>query len=85
MARLKYQIIFSPEAYEDFRASKAYHRASVRDAINQHLSYEPARLSKSRIKQLREMIKPQYRLRVGDIRVFYDVRKAIVEVTAIVD
>ncbi len=40
--------------------------------------------SKSRIKRLRGLAHPQYRLRVGNIRVFYDVSESVVEVLAIV-
>ena len=36
------------------------------------------------IKRLRGMAKPQYRLRVGETRVFYDVTDEAVEVLAIV-
>ncbi len=43
------------------------------------------RESKSRIKRLRGLEKPEYRLRVGDVRVFYDVRNEEVEVLGIVD
>ena len=43
------------------------------DAIEIHLRHEPEKISKSRIKRLRELASPQYRLRVGEIRVFYDV------------
>jgi mRNA-degrading endonuclease RelE of RelBE toxin-antitoxin system len=84
MARMKYAVTFAPEAEEDFRRLLAYHRAAVRDAINQHLVHEPTRESTSRIKRLREMAKPQYRLRVGDIRIFYDVSGTEVEVLGIV-
>jgi mRNA-degrading endonuclease RelE of RelBE toxin-antitoxin system len=41
-------------------------------------------MGKSRIKRLRGMARPQYRLRVGEIRVFYDVTDETVEVLAIV-
>ena len=41
--------------------------------------------SRSRIKQLRGLARPQYRLRVGgELRVFYDVSGESVEVLAIV-
>ena len=49
-----------------------------------HLTHEPTKLSKSRIKRLRGLRQPQYRLRVGDIRVFYDVTETQVQVLAIV-
>src|SRR3989442_14854383 len=38
----------------------------------------------SRIKRLRGMSQPQYRLRVGEVRVFYDVTREAVQVLAIV-
>jgi len=49
-----------------------------------HLRHEPTKTSRSRIKRLRGMRRPQYRLRVEDIRVFYDVTEESVEVLAIV-
>jgi mRNA-degrading endonuclease RelE of RelBE toxin-antitoxin system len=41
-------------------------------------------VSKSRIKRLRGLSQPRYRLRVGEVRVFYDVTREAVEVLAIV-
>ena len=61
----------------------AYQRGEVRDALERHLRYEPTRVSKSRIKRLRGMSQPQYRLRVGEVRVFYDVTPEIVQAVAI--
>jgi len=52
------------------RALPAHVRAEVRDAIEVHLRHEPTKVSKSRIKRLRGLSQPQFRLRVGDIRVF---------------
>jgi mRNA-degrading endonuclease RelE of RelBE toxin-antitoxin system len=48
------------------------------------LRHEPTRVSKSRIKRLRGLSQPQYRLRVGEVRVFYDVTREAVEILAIV-
>ena len=73
MARMPFEIILAPEAIEDFRTLKATVRSSVRDALETHLRYEPMKTSRSRIKRLRGLARPQYRLRVGDVRVFYDV------------
>ena len=81
---MKYRVVFTPEAREDYRDLPARTRAEVGDAINRHLLYQPTRVSRSRIKRLRGTLKPQYRLRVGDVRVFYDVREGKVEVLAIV-
>ena len=59
-------------------------RATVRDAIERHLRQEPTKVSKSRIKRLRGLSHPQFRLRVDNIRVFYDVTETAVEILAIV-
>jgi|SRR5208337_2691848 len=80
-----YDIVMAPEGVDDLDNLKANVRAAVFDAIERYLRYEPARESRSRIKRLRGLSRPQYRLRVGDdIRVFYDVTEARVEVLAIV-
>ncbi|MCC7003331.1 MAG: hypothetical protein IT357_14325 [Gemmatimonadaceae bacterium] len=63
---------------------KAAIRSSVKVALETHLRYEPTKLSKSRIKRLKGMSRPQYRLRVDEIRVFYDISDTNVEVLAIV-
>jgi mRNA-degrading endonuclease RelE of RelBE toxin-antitoxin system len=85
MARTRYEIFLAPEAAEDFGNLPANVRAAVRDAIEQHLRHQPTKVSKSRIKRLRGLSHPQYRLRVGDdIRVFYDVTEEEVQVLAIV-
>ncbi len=81
---MRYEIIVAPEAAVSYNSLPAYHRAQVRDALERHLRYEPTRVSKSRIKRLRGLSQPQYRLRVGEVRVFYDVTTQAVEVLAIV-
>ena len=82
---MRYEIILAPEAVEDLRKLKAHLRVEVRDAIERHLRYEPKKASKSRIKRLRGIRRPRYRLRVGEIRVFYDVMERSVEILAIVE
>jgi mRNA interferase RelE/StbE len=82
---MTFEIILAPEAVRSLRKLPAHVRAEVRDAIEVHLRHAPAKVSKSRIKRLRGLSRPQFRLRVGDIRVFYDVTEAAVEVLAIVE
>jgi mRNA-degrading endonuclease RelE of RelBE toxin-antitoxin system len=82
---MKYRVVFTQEARGDYRDLPARIRAEVGDGINRHLLHEPTRVSRSRIKRLRGTRRPQYRLRVGDVRVFYDVREGEVEVLAIVE
>ena len=81
---MRREIVLAPEAVQDLRRLSARHRANVRDALERHLRHEATTVSRSRIKRLRGLSKPQYRLRVDDIRVFYDVSEGSVEVLAIV-
>jgi mRNA interferase RelE/StbE len=81
---MAFAIVLAPEAVEDLRRFAANTRAVVRKALETHLRHEPRKVSRSRIKRLRGMRRPQYRLRVGEIRVFYDVSGTTVEVLAIV-
>jgi mRNA interferase RelE/StbE len=80
-----YRIIVAPEAQGALLKLPAFQRAAVRDAIDSHLHHQPALESKSRIKRLRGIDRPQYRLRVGMIRVFYDITDEEVHVLAIVE
>ena len=81
---MRFGILLSPEAVADLRALKANVRTAAKEALETHLRHEPTKISRSRIKRLRGLSKPQYRLRVEDVRVFYDVAGSTVEVLAIV-
>ena len=81
---MKHEIVFAPEAVQDFKRLSARDRSAVKEAIQKHLRYEPQKISKSRIKKLQGMSRPQYRMRVDEIRIFYDVAGATVEVLAII-
>ena len=84
IARMKYEVLFPPEAVQDFKRLSARDRSTVKEAIEKHLRYEPQKMSKSRIKKLQGISRPQYRLRVDEIRVFYDVVETTVQVLAII-
>ena len=81
---MTFDIVLAPEAARVLRKLAGHERALVKDTIDRHLRHEPTKISKSRIKRLRGLRQPQYRLRVGDIRVFYDVTETAVEVLAII-
>ncbi len=81
---MRFEIPVSGEAVEDLRSLKANVRAAVMEALETHLRHEPTKTRRSRIKRLRGLSKPQYRLRVEEVRVFYDVVGTTVEVLAIV-
>jgi mRNA-degrading endonuclease RelE of RelBE toxin-antitoxin system len=82
---MRFEVLLAPEAIQDFRRLDAHTRAEVRDALEVHLRYEPTKVSRSRIKRLRGLARPQYRLRVGEVRIFYDVVGSEVWVLAIVE
>jgi mRNA interferase RelE/StbE len=84
LARMPFAIILAPEAVDDLRRLAANVRAVVRTALETHLRHEPEKTSRSRIKRLRGLRRPQFRLRVGEVRVFYDVSGASVEILAVV-
>ena len=81
---MRREIVLAPQAVEDEKRLRANQRATVRNKIKQHLRRDATKASRSRIKRLRGLKRPQYRLRVDDIRVFYDVTEQAVEILAIV-
>jgi mRNA interferase RelE/StbE len=81
---MRFEIRLGREAERQLLALSANHRAMVRAAIETHLRHEPMKLSKSRIKRLRGLSRPQYRLRADDYRVFYDIEAQEVQVLAII-
>jgi mRNA-degrading endonuclease RelE of RelBE toxin-antitoxin system len=81
---VRHEIILAPSAIRELDALRADVRGRVRDAIELHLRHEPTKVSKSRIKRLRGLDRPQYRLRVDEVRVFYDVSEGSVQVLAVV-
>jgi mRNA-degrading endonuclease RelE of RelBE toxin-antitoxin system len=84
IARIKHEIIFAPEAIQDLKRLSARDRTTVRDGIARHLRYTPDKVSRSRIKRLQGMRRPQYRLRIEDFRVYYDIVEQDVEILSIV-
>lgn len=82
---MKHEIILSPQARAEFHNLSAYDRSKVRDGIDGYLTHRPMAESKSRIKRLRGLRKPQYRLRIGGVRVFYDVAGNVVIIHGIIN
>ena len=81
---MKYEITLAPEAVQDLKLLDAYQRTKIKDLIEVHLRHEPARISKSRIKKLRGLRHPQYRLKIDDFRIFYDIEESRVEILSII-
>lgn len=79
-----YEIVLTREAVDDLRSLSGFDRARIQEALEVHLRHEPMKLSRSRIKRMRELAKPQYRLRVDDWRVYYDVMEKDVVIYGVV-
>jgi mRNA-degrading endonuclease RelE of RelBE toxin-antitoxin system len=80
---MRFEILLAHEAIEDLQRLNVHERVLVRRALETHLRNAPRKVSKSRIKRLRGLSRPQFRLGVGDVRVFYDVSDDAVQVLAI--
>jgi mRNA interferase RelE/StbE len=74
---------YSDEAVEQLRRMRPFDRTAILDQIEQVLTVNPTLESKARVKLLRPPAPTQYRLRVGDFRVFYDVTEEIVSIIQI--
>lgn len=70
---MPYEIRYSREAIDQLKALRTFDRTAILDQIEQVLGVNPTTESKARIKRLREPAPTEYRLRVGEFRVFYDV------------
>ena len=68
-----YEIRLKHSAISDMDALRKYDATRIADAMERHLRNDPTKESRSRIKRLRGITDPDYRLRVGDYRVFYTV------------
>ena len=66
-----YTITLKHSAISDLDALRKYDATQIANAMERHLLHDPTKESKSRIKRLRGISNPDYRLRVGDYRVFY--------------
>ena len=66
-----YTIFLKRSAIGDLDALRRYDAMQIADAMERHLRHDPTKESKSHIKRLRGISNPDYRLRVGEYRVFY--------------
>ncbi len=68
-----HEIRYADEAVADLRPLRAFDQRKVLDGIQQHLTFQPKFISRSRIKLMDQPFWSQYRLRLDEIRVYYDV------------
>lgn len=75
---MPYEVRYSDEAVEQLRDLRAYDRAAIFEQVEEVLTVNPTLESKARVKKLRQPAPTEFRLRVGDYRVFYDVAEGVV-------
>ena len=68
-----YEIRYAGEAVDDLHGMRPFNRRQVLDGIELHLRHQPTFVSKSRIKAMVQPFWSQYRLRIDDFRIYYDV------------
>lgn len=73
MAKQRYEIEYAQEAVDDVDVLRAFDQRRILDGIEQHLGLQPTKVSRTRIKQMLQPFWSQYRLRVDEFRVYYDV------------
>lgn len=69
---MPFEIRYSTKAVNQLKGCRVFDRATILDEIEQILTVTPTLPSKARVKKLRQPAPTQFRLRVGDFRVFYD-------------
>ena len=72
----RFEIILKQSAVRDMDALRKYDASAIADGMERHLSHKPGRISKSRIKKLKGIKDPDYRLRIGRYRIFYSIEEA---------
>jgi len=84
---MRYEVIVAKDALVQFGKLDGRWRSRLKKEMRRHFEHQPKRESRSRIKRLRGLRQPQYRMRVDDMRVFYDVNDEMhrVEVLGFVD
>ena len=68
------RIVYASEIRDHLRSLTARQRATVFDEIDQQLTYEPTMETQNR-KPLRPNPLASWELRIGDLRVYYDVEE----------
>lgn len=77
---MAFVVRYSEVAFEQLKNLRAFDRAAILHEIEEVLEVNPTQESKAKVKLLRQPAPTQYRLRVGDYRIFYDVEAPAVNV-----
>jgi len=69
---LKYRIEYSPDTEDHFRALTKHQQVTVLDTVEKQLQYQPAIETRNRKPMRPNPIAP-WELRIGNLRVYYDI------------
>ncbi len=72
----KYSLAYDELAVNELKALRRYQQVQVVTGIEEHLQHRPTRATGRRIRKLDPPVLAAFRLRIGDLRVFYDVDDA---------
>ena len=79
---MRYEIEYSPETVRHLRSLTARQRGIVFDAVDEQLSHQPASETRHR-KLMRPNPLAPWELRIGELRVYYDVEETPMPVVSI--
>jgi len=81
---MRFSIVFTTDARDDLRLFRKGERTKIINAIEEHLSHDPAHETRNR-KRLRPNQMAEWELRVDKFRVFYDIEESahLVKVEAV--
>jgi mRNA-degrading endonuclease RelE of RelBE toxin-antitoxin system len=80
---LAYRIVYSPDAENHLRALTARQRATVLDTVDVQLAHQPAVETKNRKPMLPNPL-ASWELRIGKLRVYYDIEEWVEDVVYII-
>ncbi len=80
---MAFDIRYSRTSHGQLKGFRAFDRAAIIQQIESVLGTSPTLTSKARVKRLRQPAPTEYRLKVGDFRVFYNVVDDVVQVVQI--
>lgn len=73
---MRYEVVIARSAAAAFKTLDGRWRSRLKQEMRAHLEHHPRMESKSAIKRLGGLRQPQYRMRVDEMRVYYDVDDA---------
>lgn len=81
----RFRIDYADSTKKHLLALTAHERSKVTDAIDQRLAFEPTKENRNRKPMEENLLEAGFELRVGELRVYYDVDegKKVVNVLAI--